>query len=69
MADDISDAEALMRVELQHAGNEVFEVLGVEALTLALGLRMGLPEEVRPVRGDELVVTIVLAGLGEGRVA
>jgi hypothetical protein len=69
VSDDISDAETLVRVELKHAGDQILELLGVEALGLALGVRVSLPEEVRSVGGEELVVVILFVGHAEGRVS
>ena len=69
MSDDISDAETLVRVELKHAGNQILKLLGVEALGLALGVRVSLPEEVRSVGGEELVIVILFVGHAEGRVS
>lgn len=69
VANDVSDAEALVWVELQHAGDQVFEVFRVEVLGLARRVRVCLPEEVRPVGGKQLVVGVVLVGHAERRVA
>ena len=69
VSDDISDAETLVRVELEHAGDQILELLGVEALGLALGVGVSLPEEVRSVGGEKLVVVILLIGHAEGRVS
>ncbi len=35
MANDVSDAETLMGVELMHAGDQILELFGVEALRLS----------------------------------
>jgi hypothetical protein len=35
MADDVSDAETLMGVELKHAGDQILELFGVETLRLS----------------------------------
>ena len=68
MADDVSDTEALVRVELEHAGQEILEFLRVEALGLTLRIGVSLPEEVGPVSREELVVVVLLVGHSEGRV-
>ena len=54
-------------MELEHGGDQVLELIRVEAFCLAVGVR--LPEEVGPVSGEELVVVVVLISSGEGRVA
>ena len=69
VADDVSNAESLVRVELQHAGDEVLKVIRVEPCWLAVGVRVSLPEQVGPVGGDQLVVLVFLVGHAEGRVA
>jgi hypothetical protein len=69
VSDDISDAETLVRVELEHAGNQILELLRVEAFGLALGVGVSLPEEVRSVSGEEFVVVVLLVGHAEGRVS
>ena len=38
VANEVSDAEALVWVELKHASDEVLELLGIVALALELGL-------------------------------
>ena len=65
MADDFSDTEALVRVELEHASDQILELLREEAFLLAL--RMGLPEEVGPVSRKKLVeVVLNVGGTEEG---
>jgi len=49
VANDISHAEALVRVKLEHARDQVFELIREEAF--GLSGRMSLPEKVRPVCG------------------
>jgi len=44
VTNNISNAKALMRVELEHASDEVLKVLGIVVSTLVLRLGMGLPE-------------------------
>jgi hypothetical protein len=58
-----------MRVELEHAGDQVLELLGVEALGLALRVGVSLPEEVRSVGSEELVVVILFVSHAEGRMS
>ena len=69
VADKISDAETLVGVELEHAGDQVLEVLRVEALSLAGGVAVSLPEKVAPVGGEKLVVVVLLVGHGERRMS
>jgi len=69
VANDVSDAETLMGVELKHAGDQILEIFGVEVGRLASGVGVGLPEEVGPVGSEKLVVLVVLGSHGEGRVA
>ena len=69
VSDDISDAETLVRVELEHASDQILELLRVEALGLALGVGVSLPEEVRSVGGEEFVVVVLFVGHAEGRVS
>ena len=66
VSNDISDAETLVRVELKHASEKILELLRVEALRLALGVGVSLPEEVGSVGGEKLVVVVLLVGHGEG---
>lgn len=68
MTNNVSNAESLVRVELQHACDEVLEVISVESNWLAVGVRVGLPEQVGPVGGDQLVVLVLFVGHAEGRV-
>lgn len=56
VSNDISKTESLVSSGLQHAGDEVLELFGVEPLHLAVGVV--LPEEISPVGRDELVVRI-----------
>ena len=56
-----------MRVELQHAGDQILKVIRVVALTFALRLRMRLPEQVRPVGSEKVVIAIIFASLGQER--
>ena len=65
MSDDVSDAEAHMRLLLQHARDQVHE-LGGEVVGF-FALRVRLPEEVGPIRGNELIEAILVIGLREGR--
>ena len=66
VSNDISDTETLVRVELKHASEKILELLRVEALRLALGVGVSLPEEVGSVGGEKLVVVVLLVGHGEG---
>ena len=66
VADNVSNAEALVRVELEHAGDQVLEVGRVEALSLAGRVGVGLPEEIASVGGQQLVVVVLLIGHAEG---
>ena len=52
MTNDVSDAEALVGVNLKHAGDQVLEFFAIEAFGLALWVRVRLPEEVGPVGGE-----------------
>mmetsp|Transcript_24528 Transcript_24528/g.28909 ORF Transcript_24528/g.28909 Transcript_24528/m.28909 type:complete len:390 (-) Transcript_24528:361-1530(-) len=67
VSDDVGDREALVRVEAQHGGNQVLELLVEEAFGLPVGVRR--PELARPVRRDQLVVRVVHVCHVEGRVA
>jgi len=69
VANDIGNAKTLVWVELEHAGDQVLELLRVEALRLTLRIRMRLPEEIGSVRGEQLVVVILLVGHAEGWVS
>jgi len=66
VTNDISDAETLVRVELEHAGKKILELFRVETFRFALRVGVSLPEEVGSVSGEELVVVIFLVGHGEG---
>ena len=68
VADEVSDAETLVRVELKHASDQIFEVLRVEALGLASGVAVSLPEKIAPVGSEKLVVVVLFVGHLEGRV-
>lgn len=69
VANDVGNAEALVGVELEHASDQVLEFLGVEAFGLALRVGVSLPEEVGSVRGEQLVVVVLLVGHAEGWVS
>ena len=69
MEEDVCDAKALIRVELQHAGDEVLEVLREEALLLAVRVRvvhLPDPEEVGSVCSKALVLFVIPDGHFEG---
>ena len=69
VANNVSNAEALVRVELEHASDQVLELLRVEAFGLSLRVGMSLPEEVGSVGGEQLVVVVFLVGHAERRVS
>ena len=56
VGNDIWDREALVRVEAEHGRYQVFELLVEEVICLAL--RMGTPELLRTVCGNQLVVRV-----------
>ena len=68
MADNVSYAESLGREKLQHAGDKALEIIRVESCWLAVGVRMSLPEQVKPISGDQLVETVIFAGHVKGSV-
>lgn len=57
MSDDVCHAEALMWMELEHAGDQVFELIGEESLRLPCV--MCLPEEICPVRCKKFEVYVL----------
>ena len=67
MADDVCDAKTLVRVKLKHAGNQILELFTVEALGLALRIRVSLPKEIRAVGCQEFVKIVPVVGNGERR--
>ena len=58
-----------MRVELEHASDQILELLRIEAFGLALRVGVSLPEEVGSVSGKELVVVILFVSHAEGRMS
>ena len=67
VAEDGVDIRALLWVKLEHAGYQILELLRVEAWLIAPVV--GRPELLVAIQGSEqLVVWVVLASRGEGRV-
>jgi len=64
---DGNGAETLVRVDLEHAADQILELLRVVAIRLVL--RVGLPEKIRSVGSDELVVGVSIGGLSERRMS
>jgi len=67
VSDDVWDGEPLVRVEVEHGGDQVLELLVEEAFWLAV--RMCGPELLAPVRGNELVMWVLQVCHVEGRVS
>ena len=65
MTDNVGDRKALVRMQLQHARNQVFEFLRVETFSLSAGVAS--PEEIGAVSCNQLVVGVVVGGLFERR--
>lgn len=59
------DAGSLRRVQLQHAGHEVLELVAEEGLTARLVLGVRPPKDVRAVGGDAPVEGVLGLGRGE----
>ena len=69
VSDDISNAETLVRVELEHASDQILELFRVEALRLALRVGVSLPEEVGSVSCEKLVVVVLFVSHAERRMS
>ena len=67
VSDDVGDGESLVRVEVEHGGDQILELLVEEAFGLAV--RMGGPELLASVRGNQLVVRVLQVCHVEGRVS
>ena len=65
MFENCVDIRSQVRVKLEHAGDQIFELLR----ELYVWLRMGFPELLFTIRGEELIVWIVLLSLAEGWMA
>jgi len=61
---DVGDGEALVRVEVEHGGDQVLELLVEEAFGFPIGVSR--PELLGAVRGDQLVVRVFQVGHVEG---
>ena len=66
MADDVGGKKTLERVELEHAGHKIHEILAVKALRT---LRMNPPKKVGVVFHNELVVFVFHMCFVERRIA
>jgi len=58
MANNLSKGEALMRHNLQHVRNQVFELVREE--TFRLIPRVSLPEKISTIHGQEFVIAVLL---------
>ena len=61
MADDVCHEWALLRIEVDHGGDEVLEVVRIEIRVIGMVLLPRFPEQVGTVLNDELVERILLA--------
>lgn len=66
VTNDVGHRQALMGVKLEHACNEVLELVREEPWFVALTVHF--PEQVSPVGGQQFVERVAGRSLGEGRV-
>lgn len=64
VADNVSHRKSLVGVQLEHARDQILELLGEEAGLVALAVH--LPEKVSSVRGEQLIEGVGGLSLGEG---
>ena len=67
MSDDIGSAETLVRVDVEHAANQILEILREKVLGPLLMDGVSLPEEVRSIADEVFVVLVLLSGHAERR--